>query len=98
MADYRQEQNEFMRDLEDYQRNIEQRDIEDIIGTIDPDLRRRIVRWMKVKSPRQFKRVSEKVCFERWKTGFRAGTPIAAELLALAYQSWTVKQNKNTIH
>jgi len=82
MSDYRQEQDWLMRDIEDSQRYIERKEIEDTIAGIDQKMRSRIVKHMRLMAPRVFAKVPAKECFERWKAGYRLQKPAALRILA----------------
>ena len=79
MSNYREEQEWFLRDLEEQQHYLENKDIEDTIAGIDRKLRGRIVKYMR--TSKVFARVSAKECFERWKAGYRAQKPSALKIL-----------------
>jgi len=71
-----------MRDIEDSQRYIERKEIEDTIAGIDQKMRSRIVKHMRLMAPRVFAKVPAKECFERWKAGYRLQKPAALRILA----------------
>jgi hypothetical protein len=81
MADYRQEQDWLMDDLEASQHFFEQKEIEDTIAGIDRKMRSRIVKHMRLMAPKLFAKVPAKECFERWKAGYRLQKPAAIKIL-----------------
>jgi len=82
MSDYRHEQDWFMDELEQSQRYVEKKEIEDTIAEIDRKMRSRIVKHMRLMAPKVFAEVHAKECFERWKAGYRLQKPAAVRILA----------------
>jgi hypothetical protein len=82
MSDYRQEQDCLIRELEESQHYLERKEIEDAIAGIDPKMRSRIVKHMRLMAPKVFAKVPAKECFERWKAGYRLQKPAALRILA----------------